>query len=89
MFHTAMMTSLVTNNDSTGKLDDNQQTNQKMEKININNGHDHSGHIDESALRTTLKTINFQATGILKSCEGCALAKVKTKAIPTWVFEMF
>ena len=54
----------------------------KDNKIDINDTHDRFGHIGEAALRATLKTINFQATGVLISCEGCAMAKAKTKAIP-------
>ena len=79
--HAAMTTSTVTNKDD-NTTPDNKTTNQKLEKIDINDAHDRFGHIGEAALRATLKTINFQATGVLKSCEGCAMAKAKTKAIP-------
>ena len=51
-------------------------------RMDINEAHDKFGHIGEAALRATLKTINTEATGVLRSCEGCALAKAKNKALP-------
>ena len=44
--------------------------------------HDKFGHIGKLALHATLKTIGKEATRVLCSCEGCALAKARTKAIP-------
>ena len=51
-------------------------------KMDINEAHDKFGHIGEAALKATLKTIGLGTTGVLRSCEGCAVAKAKTKAIP-------
>ena len=53
-----------------------------MQKIDINIAHDWLRHVSESTLRATLKTKKFQATGVLKSHEGCALAKAKTMTLP-------
>lgn len=51
-------------------------------RMDINEAHDKFGHIGEAALRATLKSTGIEATGVLRSCEGCALAKARTKAIP-------
>jgi hypothetical protein len=51
-------------------------------KIDINYAHGIFGHLSEAALRSTLKTINVEATGSLLACEGCALAKAKAKGVP-------
>ena len=51
-------------------------------QMDINEAHEKCEHIGNAALHTPLKTINTEATGVLISCEGCALAKAKNKAIP-------
>ena len=53
-----------------------------VNKMDINEAHDKFGHIGEAALKATLKTIGLGTTGVLRSCEGCAVAKAKTKSIP-------
>jgi hypothetical protein len=54
----------------------------KLTKMDINKAHDKFGHIGEVALRATLKVIGLGTTGVLWSCEGCAIMKAITKAIP-------
>jgi hypothetical protein len=43
------------------------------------------GHTSEAALRATLKSIGIETSGALQPCEGCALAKAKSKAVPSKV----
>ena len=49
--------------------------------LDINTAHDIYGHIEEAALRTTLKSLNVELTGKLLLCEGCALAKAKARKV--------
>ncbi len=46
------------------------------------NTHNKYGHIEEAALRATIKSIGLEATGTLLACSGCAQAKTKAKNIP-------
>ena len=50
--------------------------------MDINKAHNKFGPIGKAALGTTLRTTSIEATGVLYSCERCALAKARTKAIP-------
>jgi len=54
----------------------------KPTQIDINEAHDKYGHISEASLRATLKSLGIEPTGKIQSCEGCALAKAKAKAVP-------
>jgi hypothetical protein len=54
----------------------------KMNKMDINKAQNKMSHISKVALCVTLKTINMETTGVLQSCEGCAVAKTKVKDIP-------
>jgi len=56
------------------------QTPKKSMDINV--AHDKFGHTSEAALRATLKSIGIETSGALQPCEGCALAKAKSKAVP-------
>ena len=58
------------------------QTSGTPKKMDINYAHGIYGHLSAAALRSTLKTINVEATGSLLACEGCALAKAKAKGVP-------
>jgi hypothetical protein len=57
-------------------------TKTSSQSINIIEAHDKYGHIGETALRATLKSLSVTVTGTLKSCEGLALAKAKAKKVP-------
>jgi hypothetical protein len=81
MTNTAMTIQTILDTEGEKTFQDNKTANQKLAKIDINNTHDRFRHIGETTLRANLKTINFQATGVLKLCEGCMLAKAKTKAV--------
>ena len=54
----------------------------EVTKMDINEAHDKFGHIGQAALCATLKAINIQTTGVLRSCEGCSIAKARTKNLP-------
>jgi hypothetical protein len=52
-----------------------------MAIIDINEAHDKMGHTHEALLKKTLKMIRCKITGTLASCEGCAFAKAKERAV--------
>jgi hypothetical protein len=49
--------------------------------IDINEAHDKMGHTGEVLIKKTLKTVGCKVTGTLASCEGCAFAKAKQRAV--------
>ena len=53
----------------------------KLQALDINSAHDIYGHIGEAALHSTLKAVGINASGSLKTCEGCSLAKAKAKPV--------
>jgi hypothetical protein len=66
--------------DESGKTVQDKAT-KNLTTIDINEVHDKMGHKGKALIRKTLKTIGCKVTGILASCEGCAYAKAKQKAI--------
>ena len=81
MTNTAMTIQTILDAKDEKTFKDNKTENQKQAKSDINNAHDRFGCIGETAVRATLKAINSQAPGVLRSSEGCALAKAKTKLV--------
>ena len=54
----------------------------KLTSMDINEAHAKYGHIGEAALRATMKSLGIKMTGVMYTCEGCALAKAKAKSVP-------
>ena len=78
----ALETSTENENPKTSKGDETMSKAEKPKTIDINVAHDRFGHIGEAALRATLKSLSMNATGTIKICEGCVLAKAKAKGVP-------
>ena len=47
----------------------------KLTSMDINEAHAKYGHIGEVAWRATMKSLGIKMTGVMYTCEGCALAK--------------
>mgnify|MGYP000883393830 CR=1 FL=1 len=55
---------------------------EKPVKMEIMEAHDKSGHVGEADLQATLRHIGIKSTGDWKQCEGCAMAKARSKGVP-------
>ena len=70
--------------ETTVPLDDEGNTIQKimkLQKMDINEAHDKMGHKGEVLIKKTAKMIGCKLSGTLISCEGCAMAKAKQRAV--------
>ena len=64
-----------------GEVNSNEQTQPKKLQIDINDAHELYGHASEGPLREILKQRNYVVVGSRKTCEACAYAKAKAKAV--------
>ena len=53
----------------------------QLKRMDINEAHDKMGHKGEDLIKKTAKMIGCKLSGTLTSCEGCALAKAKQRAV--------
>ena len=47
----------------------------------INEYHDKFRHLEETLLRKTLKHLNIEVQGTMKSCDACKMAKARAKGV--------